>query len=486
MDNEYFDNVARIIKEMIDEANERGGEVEPTTNGINPYYDQIEDNGGIAIMFKNGVPEKIFTPCGYLEIASWPGCCIVGNHEETLAFAKDFLEKYKCSHFAHDEDSYGRKWDVYSIKKLPWQEGELPDVSMKHQKDYIEYEQAKKIYEDAMEASEYKPQKKEEVRPDIVKSAYPLVAQKVTYYLRQELLLHQINLRENGTQGTISLDEFIEHFIAETNRLEQMPEGPERDEGYSKLQKYKYKYASLLHGDKIILSEQNMDELMELVSESIETLGGLGGLTGSSTAVFFMRGRLYELRDKITKEPDSPDKFEKLKKIEKYMEYVYLNDRIGLEPRTKLLRYEQGGYYGGSGFSITQDPKTPYDRSRSLFSIEMDGTVTKDLEVSLVDEYSANKKLDVRNNSQGRSKPSNMQEALQRGDYATYKGLFDTLSPEEKINAIINVQSRYRTEKRARTPLAQRDADLRQEEQISSMIGDVVKEIDEPGQDIED
>ena len=79
-----------------------------------------------------------------------------------------------------------------------------------------------------------------------------------------------------------------------------------------------------------------------------------------------------------------------------------------------------------------------------------------------------------------------MQEALSTGDYRTYMSLFDNLSPEEKINAIINVQSKYRAEKSARTPLAQREANLRQEEQISSMIGDVEKEIDEPGQDIED
>ena len=79
-----------------------------------------------------------------------------------------------------------------------------------------------------------------------------------------------------------------------------------------------------------------------------------------------------------------------------------------------------------------------------------------------------------------------MQQALKIGDYTTYKRLFDTLPPEEKINSILGVQARYRAEKRARTPLAQRNADLRQEEQISSMISDVEKEIDEQGQDIED
>ena len=87
---------------------------------------------------------------------------------------------------------------------------------------------------------------------------------------------------------------------------------------------------------------------------------------------------------------------------------------------------------------------------------------------------------------QNHSTEQQMQEALRTGDYRTYMSLFDNLSPEEKINAIIDVQNGYRAEKSARTPLAQREANLRQEEQISSMIGDVEKEIDEPGQDIED
>lgn len=79
-----------------------------------------------------------------------------------------------------------------------------------------------------------------------------------------------------------------------------------------------------------------------------------------------------------------------------------------------------------------------------------------------------------------------MKEALKTGDYATYKRLFDTLSSEEKINSILGVQAKYREEKSNRTPLAQREADLRQEEQISSMIGAVEKEINEQEHAIED
>lgn len=41
-----------------------------------------------------------------------------------------------------------------------------------------------------------------------------------------------------------------------------------------------------------------------------------------------------------------------------------------------------------------------------------------------------------------------MQQALKIGDYTTYKRLFDTLPPEEKINSILGVQARYRAEKR--------------------------------------
>lgn len=73
-----------------------------------------------------------------------------------------------------------------------------------------------------------------------------------------------------------------------------------------------------------------------------------------------------------------------------------------------------------------------------------------------------------------------MQEALRTGDYTKYKRLFDTLSPEEQISCILDVQSRYRAEKSARTPLAQREDDLRHEEQISKMMDVVKRELDEP------
>lgn len=314
-----------------------------------------------------------------------------------------------------------------------------------------------------------------EIREDIVKSAWPMVAQKATYYLRQELLLHQMSLKENDTQNCITFDEFIENFIRDKNKANSMPEGPERNESFKKLMQYK-QYIETPQGDRILLSEQNLDELMSLVTESIETLGGVGGNTGSASPIFFMRGRLMDLEDKISKEPDSPEKLEKLEKINRYMTYLYLDTRIGLEPNAKFLSYEQAGIFGGNAFQISQ-----YDPKIIFFGIKMDGTVTRDLEVSLIEEAIAD-----RENSQEKLENLDMQEALKTGDYATYKKSFDTLSPEEKIDAILGIQAKYNKEKSNSTQLAQREANLRKEEQISSMISDVEKEIDQQEHNIED
>lgn len=143
-DVKYWENVFKLVEEisLLLEREFKNHNIEyhvPFDLDVNPFYKQIEDNGGIGIAFYNGFPHEVCTPLGYvpIDISALFGDC--GN----MIICSEIVTKKLIS-------KYGLKkidLEKYAVTKLPWSKESIPIFHMKDKKNYIPYDDAKKFFE---------------------------------------------------------------------------------------------------------------------------------------------------------------------------------------------------------------------------------------------------------------------------------------------------------------------------------------------------
>lgn len=145
MDKNYWKNVFRARKEIYDMMMELGVSSIRDKDVVNPFYSQITDNGGIGLEFYYGYPSKLYTPLGEIDITCNFTC---GGDED--AIVKRLISDYGAVLVSEVERNYmGEFGPVYAITRLPWTAEELPVFEYRKRQDYIPYEEAIKLYEDA-------------------------------------------------------------------------------------------------------------------------------------------------------------------------------------------------------------------------------------------------------------------------------------------------------------------------------------------------
>ena len=143
MDKTYWNNVFKARKEIYDMMIELGVSSIRCEDSVNPFYNQIIDNGGIGIELHYGMPSKLYTPLGDIGIT---GYTYGGNERDivnrlTTDYGAILVEEKETS-------SLGVFGPVYSITKLPWISDKLPVFEYKKHEDYIEYNEAKRLYKE--------------------------------------------------------------------------------------------------------------------------------------------------------------------------------------------------------------------------------------------------------------------------------------------------------------------------------------------------
>lgn len=147
MDKKYWNNVFKARKEIYDMMMELGVSSVRDTGSVNPFYNQITDNGGIGLEFYYGRPAKLYTPLGYIRITCNFTC---GGNENDIVerliadYGAVLIEEKKTS-------SMGLFGPIYSITKLPWTSEQLPVFEYRKKEDYINYDEAKKLYKEVVE-----------------------------------------------------------------------------------------------------------------------------------------------------------------------------------------------------------------------------------------------------------------------------------------------------------------------------------------------
>ena len=115
------------------------------TENSNPFYNQIDENSeGFICEYYYDSPAKIYTPLGYIDI--WErGMIGDENRDKAVKEIEDtfgFVLKEKAPN-----TSNGVFGAWYHITRLPWNNTNLKcDCVERDRKDYIEYDQVKKLY----------------------------------------------------------------------------------------------------------------------------------------------------------------------------------------------------------------------------------------------------------------------------------------------------------------------------------------------------
>lgn len=133
MNKNYWNNVFRARKEICDILVNQGIHCRKNTDLINPCSSQIIDNGGIGLEFYYGIPQRLYTPLGYLKITDSTSL----SPENAIAIKKILTDDYGISLVIDEKYTfYGKFGPVYSITKLPWSSESLPIFKLKERKDY--------------------------------------------------------------------------------------------------------------------------------------------------------------------------------------------------------------------------------------------------------------------------------------------------------------------------------------------------------------
>ncbi len=143
---DYWENVKKVREDIYSRMINSGVNTVKDDGDINPFYDQIIENGGIGLELYYGEPSKIYTPLGYIHIVNGFTSREKNNQEE---FLKELKEKYGLITVLEGKQSkQGYFGPYYSITKLPWEPGkEIPIFEWKKKKDYTEHNIAKDIFE---------------------------------------------------------------------------------------------------------------------------------------------------------------------------------------------------------------------------------------------------------------------------------------------------------------------------------------------------
>jgi len=121
--------------------------------------------------------------------------------------------------------------------------------------------------------------------------------------------------------------------------------------------------------DNVVLSEQNIDELMGLVKESIGTVR-LEELPRDVINVSgFVRETLRNLRRKIEEQEEGPDKKDKIEKIDKYLVYYMSLGDVGVTNNDVIYSTIGEGKFFEMKRLVSDD---------ILLSVGMDGTIKID------------------------------------------------------------------------------------------------------------
>lgn len=142
MDKNYWKNVFRARKEIYDMLMELGVSSVRSKDDVNPFYNQITDNGGIGLEFYYGKPSKLYTPLGYIDITCNFTC---GGDDDVIV--KRLISDYGAVLVRELKiTNMGEFGPVYAITQLPWTDEKLPVFEYRKRQEYIPYEEAKKLY----------------------------------------------------------------------------------------------------------------------------------------------------------------------------------------------------------------------------------------------------------------------------------------------------------------------------------------------------
>ena len=143
MDKNYWSNVFKARKDICNILVNQGIHCRRSTDLINPCSSQIIDNGGIGLEFYYGVPQKIYTPLGYLKITDSTSL----SPKDAINIKKILTDKYNIVLVLNEEYTfYGKFGPVYSITKLPWSNESLPVFKLKERKCYVSSPIADELY----------------------------------------------------------------------------------------------------------------------------------------------------------------------------------------------------------------------------------------------------------------------------------------------------------------------------------------------------
>ncbi len=142
----YFASVEQIIDFILGTmASTPGIKVNRRIDGVNPFYGQIEANGGIGLVMSYGMPLKIITPLG--EIMFRGGCSRTGGFGDLGNFMPLLTERLGLEVLEQETNNdLGSFGPVYSIRKDLAGDA-LPAAIRRSAASRIPYEAARDLYE---------------------------------------------------------------------------------------------------------------------------------------------------------------------------------------------------------------------------------------------------------------------------------------------------------------------------------------------------
>lgn len=163
------------------------------------------------------------------------------------------------------------------------------------------------------------------------------IIDRIIEHLRTQFMEHQEELKSRSPEDTIALDNMIEDYIIEWEQVKRIEDGNHKLKAIKCIyDKYDNKYGPKEVGymeqisDSIVLSEQNIDEIMSLEREAL-SIFRLEERRSLSAAQFLEDG-LIKLKKYLQLQPDSFEKSEKIAQIEKYLSYLGMSmGQVGVE-----------------------------------------------------------------------------------------------------------------------------------------------------------
>lgn len=132
-------DISRYILETVN-AGQRWGMENRTSESPNPFYSQIEPNGGLALEMYYSLPSDLCTPLGKLSIGGSGS-----GSQEAMEQIKEKLGLVEIVPVRHTRE--GTFGPIYAITK-DLEGNTLPTAVLAKRVSYIDYNEAKKIWKD--------------------------------------------------------------------------------------------------------------------------------------------------------------------------------------------------------------------------------------------------------------------------------------------------------------------------------------------------